>query len=90
MGQDELENMWHRLILFYAGSEVLCDDKTSARKIWEILKRKYLTKSIENRLHLKMRLYHFQLKKEIFISEHMNNYTKLLPDVDNVHEVIKD
>ena len=33
------------------------------KKIWEILKGKYLTKSIENRLHLNRRLYRFQLKR---------------------------
>jgi len=48
--------------------------ETSARKIWEILESKYLTKSIENCLHLK-RLYRFQLKKGISIGEHMNEYT---------------
>ena len=47
-------------------------------------------KSNENRLHLKRRFYRFQLKKEIFISEHMNNYTKFLVDLVNVDEVIKD
>ena len=35
------------------------------------------------------RLYRFQLKKGISISEHMNNYMKLLADLTNVDEVIK-
>jgi len=48
-------------------------NETSVRKIWEILKGKYLTKSVENRLHLKMRLFCFQLKKEISIGNRMNN-----------------
>jgi len=47
-------------------------------------------KSIENRLHLKRRFYRFQLKKGIFIGEHMNNYTKLLSDLANMKEMIKD
>ena len=34
-------------------------DETFARKMWEMLAEKYLTKSVENRLHLKMRLYRF-------------------------------
>jgi len=63
---------------------------TSAKKIWEILDSKYLTKNIEDRLYLKRRLYRFQLKNEIFISEHMNNYKKLLTNLANVDEVIKD
>jgi len=49
-----------------------------------------LTKSIENRLHLKRRLYHFQLKGEIFISDHINNYMKLLTNLINLDVVIDD
>jgi len=58
--------------------------KTSARQLWEILEKKYLTKSIESRLQLKRRLYHFQMKRGISIDEHMNSYTKLLTDLVNV------
>ena len=43
-----------------------------------------------NRLNLKRRLYHFQLNKKISIDDHMNNDTKLLVDLTNVDEVIKD
>ena len=35
--------------------------ETSARQLWEILERKYLTKSIESRLQLKSKLYGFQM-----------------------------
>ena len=47
-------------------------------------------KSIENRLHLKRRFYRVQLKKGIFIGEYMNNYMKLLSDLANMKEMIKD
>ena len=60
------------------------------RKIWKILESKYLTKSIENRLHLKKRLYRFELKRGIFIGEHMNNYTQFLTDLVNVDAVIEE
>jgi len=58
--------------------------ETSAIKTWEILEKKYLTKSIESQLLLKRRLYRFQLKKGLSIAEHMNNYTMLLIDLVNV------
>ena len=45
---------------------------------------KYLTKSIKSRLQLKRRLYHFQMKRELSIDEHMNSYTKFLTDQVNV------
>ena len=48
------------------------------KKILEFIASKYLTKSVENRLHLKKKLYRFQLKGEVSISDHINNYTKLL------------
>ena len=41
-------------------------------------------------MHLKRRIYRFQLKNEISIGEHMNNYTKFLADIANVDEIIKD
>jgi len=58
--------------------------ETSARQLWEILEKKYLTKSIESCLQLKRRFYLFQLKRGLSIDEHMNNYTKLLTDLINV------
>ena len=58
--------------------------ETSARQLWEILKKKYLMKSIESRLQLKKRLYHLQMKKGISIDEHMNIYRKLLTGLINV------
>ena len=47
--------------------------ETSTRKIWEILEKKYLMKSIEFRMHLKRRFYRFQLKRGLSIGEHMNS-----------------
>jgi len=64
--------------------------ETSARKIWEVLESKYLIKSIENHLHLKMRFYRFQLRKGISIEEHMNNYIKILADLANMDVVIEE
>jgi len=55
--------------------------ETFTRKMWEILKKKYQTKNIEARLHLKRRLYRFQLKRGLSIDEHITNYTKLLTDL---------
>ena len=64
--------------------------ETSAKKIWETLVSKYLAKSVENRLHLKMRLYHFQSKRGVFMSDHINTYTKLFTDLSNLNVVIDD
>ena len=58
--------------------------ETSAKQLWEILEKKYLTKSIESRLHLKSKLHEFQMKKGCSVNEHINRYTKLLTDLVNV------
>ena len=58
--------------------------ETSARQLWEILEKKYLTKSIESRLQLKSKLYSFQMQIGCSINEHLNRYTKLLTDLVNV------
>ena len=65
-------------------------NETSTKKIWEIFTSKYLMKSVENHLHLKKKLYHFQLKRRISISDHINIYMKLLADLTNVNVVIED
>ena len=58
--------------------------ETSARQLWEILEKKYLTKSIESRLQLKSKLYGFQMQRGCSINEHVNRYTMLLTDLVNV------
>ena len=58
--------------------------ETSARQLWEILKKKYLTKSIDSRLQLKSKLYGFQMKRGCSINEHLNLYTRLLTNLVNV------
>ena len=63
---------------------------TSAMKMWEILNNKYLTKSVENMLHLLRRLFRFQMSRGTSLATHVNNYTKLLSDLTNVDEKILD
>jgi len=48
--------------------------ETSARQLWEILEKKYLTKSVESRLQLKSKFYRFQMQRGCSINEHMNSY----------------
>jgi len=51
--------------------------------------RANIKKSVENRLDLKKRLYHFQLKRGVSISDHINTCTKLLADLVNVDVLIE-
>ena len=65
-------------------------NETLAKRLWETLNEKYLTKSIENRLHLKKRFNQFKMKKEVSIRKHVNNFTKLLSDMANVNIIVED
>ena len=88
--QDEQDGVWRHKILFKIRYKVPCNDRDFRKEDMRVLESKYLTKSIENHLHLKMTLYRFQLKTWISIDEHMNNYMKLLPDLLIVDVVIED
>ena len=80
------------VIRSYLEQELMYDviGVTSVMKMWEILNNKYLTKSVENRLHLLRRLFRFQMSKGTSLTAHVNNYTKLLSDLANVDEKISD
>ena len=74
------------LIRFYLTQDIKYQvlHETSARQLWEILEKKYLTKSIKSRLQLKSKLYGFQMQRGCSINEHLNRYTRLLTDLVNV------
>ncbi|TXG52062.1 hypothetical protein EZV62_021231 [Acer yangbiense] len=64
--------------------------ETMASSLWKKLEDKYMTKSIENRLYLKKKLFHFQYKKGISMIEHLDNYNKILADLQNLDVEISD
>ena len=43
-----------------------------------------MTKSVENRLYLKKKLFHFQYRVGISMSKHLNDYNKILVDLQNL------
>ncbi|BBG99268.1 transposable element gene [Prunus dulcis] len=64
--------------------------ETSAKKLWMKLEEKYMTKSAENRLFLKKRLFRFQYRSGISMHEHLNDYNKILADLANLDVIIPD
>ncbi|TXG49655.1 hypothetical protein EZV62_025530 [Acer yangbiense] len=64
--------------------------ETMASSLWKKLEDKYMTKSIENRLYLKKKLFRFQYKKGISMIEHLDNYNKILADLQNLDVEIID
>ena len=49
-----------------------------------------MTKSVENRLYLKKKLFRFQFKKGTAMIEHLNNFNKILADLQNLDVEIID
>lgn len=52
--------------------------------LWKKLEDKFMTKSVENRLYLKKKLFRFQFKKGTPMIEHLNNFNKILADLQNL------
>ncbi|KAM7466611.1 hypothetical protein LguiB_014173 [Lonicera macranthoides] len=62
----------------------------SAASIWKILEEKYMTKSIENRLYLKKKLFRFEYARGTSMSEHVDEFNKMISDLLNLNEDMKD
>ena len=61
-----------------------------AKLLWKKLEDKYMKKSIENRLYLKQKLFHFQYNEGTSMLDHFNVFIKLLADLFNLDEEIED
>ena len=62
----------------------------SAASIWKILEDKYMTKSIENRLYLKKKLFRFEYARGTSMSEHVDEFNKMISDLLNLNDDMKD
>jgi hypothetical protein len=64
--------------------------KMKAKELWKKLENKYMTKSVENRLYLRKKLFRFQFRACISLSEHFNDYNKILVDLKKLDIKISD
>ncbi|GMP75251.1 hypothetical protein CsSME_00032410 [Camellia sinensis var. sinensis] len=94
---DEIE--WERVNLLACSSIRLCLAKEEkyafteydiAKKLWKALEDKFMTKSIENRLYLRKRLFRFDYIKGISMNEHLNNFNKIITDLKNLDDDVGD
>ena len=97
--KDMDEKEWSKINRQACGTIRLClvkDQKyfvmkeTLAKDLWKKLEDKYMTKSIENRLYLKKKLFRFQYQQGTTMSEHLNDYNKILADLKNLDFEIDD
>ncbi|KAH9684519.1 Integrase catalytic domain-containing protein [Citrus sinensis] len=65
-------------------------DEECAVTLWRTLEEKYLVKSPENRLHAMSQVYGFRMKPGVSMHDHVSRFEKLLTDLKNLDEDIKD
>ncbi|KAK9215025.1 hypothetical protein WN944_007028 [Citrus x changshan-huyou] len=68
----------------------LVKDEECAVTLWRTLEEKYLVKSPENRLHAISQVYGFRMKSGVSMHDHVSRFEKLLVDLKNLDEDIKD
>ncbi|KAH9657504.1 hypothetical protein KPL70_023101 [Citrus sinensis] len=68
----------------------LVKDEECAVTLWRTLEEKYLVKSPENRLHAMSQVYGFRMKPGMSMHDHVSRFEKLLADLKNLDEDIKD
>ncbi|KAH9689127.1 hypothetical protein KPL70_015374 [Citrus sinensis] len=68
----------------------LVKDEECAVTLWRTLEEKYLLKSLENCLHAMSQVHGFQMKFGVSMHDHVSRFEKLLADLKNLDEDIKD
>ncbi|KAG8497200.1 hypothetical protein CXB51_008576 [Gossypium anomalum] len=64
--------------------------ETSAKKLWDTLEENFLTKSLENRLYMKKKLFRFTYAPGMSMNDHVNSFNKILADLLNLDEKFED
>ncbi|KAH9727035.1 Integrase catalytic domain-containing protein [Citrus sinensis] len=68
----------------------LVKDEECVVTLWRTLEEKCLVKSPENRLHAMSQVYGFRMKPGVSMHDHVSRFEKLLADLKNLDEDIKD
>ncbi|GJY20035.1 retrovirus-related pol polyprotein from transposon TNT 1-94, partial [Tanacetum coccineum] len=65
-------------------------EETTAAEVWSKLETLYMTKSLANKLYLKKKLYTFYMQAERKISEHVDEFNKIVLDLANIKVKFED
>ncbi|KAH9670812.1 Integrase catalytic domain-containing protein [Citrus sinensis] len=93
------EEIWDRMNKKACGQIISCltkevkylvKDEECAVTLWRTFEEKYLVKSPENCLHAMSQVYGFRMKPGVSMHNHVSRFEKLLADLKNLDEDIKD
>ncbi|KAH9650271.1 hypothetical protein KPL70_026312 [Citrus sinensis] len=85
--QKTINNKAHNTIILHLSDEVLREvaKERIALGLWSKLEDLYLKKSLAKRLYMKRRLYTFSMKEGVAIKDHLDEFNKLILDIENVN-----
>ncbi|VFQ74456.1 unnamed protein product [Cuscuta campestris] len=64
--------------------------ETSPKKLWEMLESKFASKTLTNRLMMRMDLYSLKMEEGGSVIDHINNFNEQVSRLLNAGEIIKD
>ncbi|GKD34435.1 hypothetical protein Tco_1249944 [Tanacetum coccineum] len=88
----ELNKKAHSAVILCLDNKALREvtRETNAAGVWSKLETLYLTKSLANKLYLKKKLYTFYMPAGRKISEHIDEFNKIVLDLANIEVKFKD
>ena len=90
--QRAINNKAHSTIILHLSDEVLREvsKERTVIGLWAKLEEMFLKKSLAKRLYMKRRLYTFSLKDGVAIKDHVDEFNKLILDLENVNIILED
>ena len=87
-----LNNKAHNTIILHLSDEVLREvaKEKSASGLWAKLEELFLKKSLAKSLYMKRKLYTFSMKEGTAMRDHVDEFNKLILDLENVNVMLED
>ncbi|KAH9752645.1 hypothetical protein KPL71_014775 [Citrus sinensis] len=94
LGADQriINNKAHSTIILHLSDEVLREvsKERTAAGLWAKLEEMFLKKSLAKRMYMKRRLYTFSMKDGVAMKDHVDEFNKLILDLENVNIILED
>ncbi|KAH9667833.1 hypothetical protein KPL70_021191 [Citrus sinensis] len=87
-----INNKAHSTIILHLSDEVLKEvsKERTTSGLWEKLEELFLKKSLAKKLYMKRKLYTFSMKDGTSLKDHVDEFNKLILDLENVNIVLED